>query len=342
MTGDTGLRVAASITAAILVVAALYATRAIFAPLCFALLIMAIVWPMQRRLQAFLPQLVALAVTMLVTIAVIIAFGSLATWAFSRIGLFMVNDADRYRALYAEIVDWLDGHGIVVAGLWADHFNVNWLIRVFQEITARINNTLSFWAVVLVYVILGLLEVDDATARLRRLGNAAAGRVLLAGGAATAAKFRRYMLVRTAMSAVTGLLVAGFAVGTGLGLGAEWGVLTFVLNYIPFIGSLVSTVLPTLFAVARFNSWQPVALLFVCLGLVQFMVGSYLEPRIAGRALSLSPFAVLFTVFFWTFLWGIPGALIGVPIVIAAVTLCQQHPSSRWVAEIFGGDQTAT
>jgi predicted PurR-regulated permease PerM len=84
-----------------------------------------------------------------------------------------------------------------------------------------------------------------------------------------------------------------------------------------------------------------VVAVFICLGLIQFLVGSYLEPRIAGSALSLSPFAVLFTVFFWTFLWGISGALIGVPIVIAIVTLCEQHQSSRWIADILGGDAPA-
>jgi AI-2 transport protein TqsA len=338
MTTDPGLRVAASLSAAILIVAALYLARAVFAPLAFAMLIIALVWPMQRLLQTLVPKLVALGISMLVTIAVVIAFGSLATWAFSRIGLFVVNDAARFRLLYDQLVDWLDNNGIAVAGLWAEHFNMNWLIRLFQEVTARVNDTLTFWAVVLVYVILGLLEVDDVTLRLRRLGNAAASRVLLQGGAATAAKFRRYMLVRSLMSAMIGLLVAAFALVTGLGLPVEWGVLAFVLNYIPFIGSLVSTVLPTLFAVAQFQSWEMVVVVFMCLGLIQFLVGSYLEPRIAGRALSLSPFAVLFTVFFWTFLWGMPGALIGVPIVIAAVTLCEHHPSSRWIAHIFGGE----
>jgi predicted PurR-regulated permease PerM len=338
MIADSGLRVAAAICAAILVVVALFAARAVFAPLAFAGLVIAIVWPMQRRLQAALPMLVALAVSMLVTIAVLLLFGSLATWSFSRIGLFLVSDAARFRVLYAQAVDWLDGQGVMVAGLWAEHFNVGWLVVVFQQVTSRLNDTLTFVSVVLIYVILGLLEVDDVTRRLRRLGNAATARVLLDGGAATAAKFRRYMLVRTLMSAMTGLFVAGFALATGLGLAAEWGVLAFVLNYIPFIGSLVSTVLPTLFAVTRFQSWEMVVVVFICLGLIQFLVGSYLEPRIAGSALSLSPFAVLFTVFFWTFLWGIPGALIGVPIVIAAVTLCAQHPSSRWIADVLGGE----
>ena len=77
--------------------------------------------------------------------------------------------------------------------------------------------------------------------------------------------------------------------------------------------------------------------IFGCLNLIQFLVGSYLEPRIAGTFLSISPFMVLFAVFFWTFLWGIPGAFIGVPIVIAVLTLCDQHEFSRWLGRLFGG-----
>jgi len=135
---------------------------------------------------------------------------------------------------------------------------------------------------------------------------------------------------------VTGILVWGFISLCGLPLAPEWGVIAFALNYIPFIGPFVATVLPTLFAIAQFDVWQNAILVFGCLNLIQFLVGSYLEPRIAGNILSMSPFIVLFAVFFWTFLWGIAGAFIGVPIVIAALTICEQHGSSRWVVELFG------
>jgi AI-2 transport protein TqsA len=156
---------------------------------------------------------------------------------------------------------------------------------------------------------------------------------VLAGGAETAAKLRRYMLVRTLMSVMTGALVWGFAVVVGLPLAAEWGVIAFALNYVPFIGPFVATVFPTVFAIAQFESWQMAVLVFACLNLIQFLVGSYLEPRIAGNALAISPFLVLFAVFFWTFMWGIAGAFIGVPIAI----VCEQHPSSRWIADLLGG-----
>jgi predicted PurR-regulated permease PerM len=76
---------------------------------------------------------------------------------------------------------------------------------------------------------------------------------------------------------------------------------------------------------------------FVCLNIIQFLSGSYLEPRIAGKALAASPFMVLFAVFFWSFLWGVPGAFIGVPLLIAGLTLCAHHPASRPVADLFSG-----
>jgi predicted PurR-regulated permease PerM len=181
-----------------------------------------------------------------------------------------------------------------------------------------------------------LLEADVVAQKLRGMSNARIGQSLLAGATQTAAKLRLYMGVRTLMSVATGTLVWAFASVTGLEFAVEWGVIAFALNYIPFIGPFIATILPTLFAVAQFQSMQMVALVFACLNVIQFMVGSYLEPRIAGKALAMSPFLVLFSVFFWTGLWGLAGAFIGVPIVIALLTFCAQFPASRWVVELFG------
>ncbi len=334
--GD-GMRVSAGLFAAVAVVTALYFSGTVFGPLAFALLIIAMVWPIQKRLQARLPKLVALALSMAATIVILAAFVSLIAWGLGRVGRFILADAPRFQFLYGQVADWLAGHGIVVAGLWAEHFNVGWVVRLFQQVTVRLNGMLSFSLVMLIYVMLGLLEVDDIARKLRAPGAGEFGRVLLAGGSRTGRKFRRYMVVRTLMSIMTGVLVWVFALAVGLPLAAEWGVIAFALNYIPFIGPFVATMFPTLFAIAQFESWQIAVLVFACLNLIQFLVGSYLEPRIAGSALSISPFLVLFAVFFWTFMWGIAGAFIGVPIVIAALTLCAEHPSSRWIADLLGG-----
>jgi len=196
---------------------------------------------------------------------------------------------------------------------------------------------LSFWLIAIVYVVLGLIEIDDIRQRIEKLENRTAARVLLEGSAATAGKFRKYLLVRTQMSVVTGLLVGLFAAVTGLPFAFEWGVIALVLNYIPFIGPFIATLFPTLLAMTQFQSWPAVFGIFACLNIIQFVVGSYIEPRVAGATVSISPFVVLFAIFLWTFLWGLFGTFIGVPITLAILTFCAEHPSTRWAAELLGG-----
>jgi len=335
------MKITVGIIAAVLLAAAAAQASRVFAPLALAIFIIAIVWPLQNRLQARMPKLVALAITLIVTIAICLAFGSMVAWGFGRVGRSLVADAPRYQALYGDLIAWLDGHGVSVAGLWAEHFNVAWMLRATQQVAGRVNTTLSFWLITLVYVTLGLLEVDDIRRKIEGLDNRETARVLLDGSAATAQKFRKYILVRTQMSVITGLLVGMFAWIIGLPFAVEWGVIAFVLNYIPFIGPFIATLFPTLLAMTRFDSWQAVLGVFACLNVIQFVVGSYIEPRVSGNVLSISPIVVLFTIFLWTFLWGLFGTFIGVPITLAILTFCAQHPSSRWIADLFGGPQQA-
>jgi predicted PurR-regulated permease PerM len=322
---------------AVLLIAAAALASTVFAPLALAFFIVALVWPVQQQLQVRMPKLLALAITLLVTLAVGLVFASLAVWGFGRVGGSLVTNASRYQALYERMVIWLDGHGVSVAGLWAEHFNVGWLLRTTQYVTGRVNTTLSFWLIALVYITLGLLEVDEVKQKVEALDNREMARILLDGSTATATKLRRYMLVRTQMSALTGVFVGVFVWVAGLQFAIEWAVIAFALNYIPFIGPFIATLFPTLLAMTQFDSWQAVLGVFICLNIIQFVIGSYVEPRFSGNVLSISPLVVLFATLFGTFLWGLFGTFIGVPIALAVLSFCDQHPSSRWIADLLGG-----
>ena len=337
MARDSALNVPVGIITAIMICVAASQASAVFAPLALALFIIALVWPLQSWLQARMPALLALAVTMSVTVAVCVAFGSLVAWGFGRVGVSLIADSARYQAIYEKTIDWLDDRGISVAGLWSEHFNVAWLLRWAGQITGRVNTTLSFWLIALLYVILGLTEVDVVRRRTQAYLQPETARILLDGSAGTAVKIRKYMQVRTLMSLATGVLVGAFAWIAGLPFALEWGVIAFALNYIPVIGPFIATLFPTLIAMAQFESWEAVVGVFVCLNIIQFVVGSYIEPRVSGAMLAMSPTVVLLAVFLWTYLWGLFGAFIGVPIVIAIVTFCTHHPSSRWIADLLGG-----
>jgi AI-2 transport protein TqsA len=322
---------------AVLVFCGLYFARSVLAPVAFSLFVVAIVWPLQRALETRVPRLLALVVTLAVTLLVVTVLGYLIVWAFGTVGRWLIENALRLQALYMQWTDWLEEHGILVTSLLVENFNASWLIRAVQEIGGRLHGLLTFVVIAFVFTALGLLEIDIAGRNIESLRNKEAARTILQASTQIADKFQRYMLVRSAMSVLTGLVVWAFALLAGLELATAWGVIAFVLNYIPFIGPLVATVFPTLFALVQFGSWQLAAIVFLGLNVIQFLIGSYLEPRIAGAALSVSPFLVLFAVFFWAFLWGLPGAFIGVPIVIAALTLCEQRESTRWIATLLSG-----
>jgi AI-2 transport protein TqsA len=323
---------------AVLVAAALHWAAAVLEPVAFALFAVALAWPVQRAVQARAPQALALLATMLVTLVVLVVLALAIGWGFGRVARWVIANAGPLQLLYAQKLDWLEGQGIEAAAALGGQFDVRQLVQVAQAVILRLQGVVSFLGLTLVFVILGLLEVEVAGRQLERLGRdrpAAAG--LLRALRRSGAKLRAYMMVRTAMSLATGIAVWAFASLMGLELAAEWGVIAFVLNYLPFIGSLLATLFPTLFAVLQFGTWQAAVTVFLALQAIQFLSGSYVEPRLAGARLALSPFMVLVAVFLGALLWGIPGAFIGVPALIVGLTLCEEFEGSRWAATLLSG-----
>ena len=140
--GDS--KVAIGLIAIVVIFVALHLAAAIFAPLALALFIMAVIWPMQKRLAHRLPKLVALLISVVFTLAVVLFFVALVAWSFGRVGRGIIADSARYQAIYEQAVLWLEGHGISVVGLWAEHFNMTWVVSAVRQVAARMNTTLSF------------------------------------------------------------------------------------------------------------------------------------------------------------------------------------------------------
>jgi AI-2 transport protein TqsA len=323
--------------AIVLTSAALYFASSVFAPLAFAQFILAIVWPLQERLEGLVPKGLALFITLAVTVIVMVVFISMIAWALSAVGDWLLNNVQRFQAIYVQATDWLEGHGIFVAGTLADRFDVLWLLRLFKDIAWRINRYVGFGILVFVFLMMALLEVEQFRRKLAALDNPETSARLMRAIPVIAAKFRRYMLMRTLLSILTGLAVWAFAALAGLQPAVAWGLLAFALNYIPFIGPFIATLLPAVFAVAQLDTWTAVIVVFSGLTAIQFLIGNYIEPLAAGAALSISPLVVVFAVFFWGLLWGVPGALIGVPIMLTIIAICAEFPSSRWVATLLSG-----
>ena len=335
MTADKASSGMLALCTAILVAAALYLGGSIFAPVAFSIFAIAIVWPLQSALQRKAPKLVALLLTVVVTLTVLTLLALGIAWGTSQIGHWFLGNLDRFQLIYTSSNKWLEEHGIFLTEMLVERFDAAWLVRFGQQVAARLNSLIGFALLVFAFTILGIVEIEQLEARVKKLEGQYSNLRLSAAAGQIAKLFRKYILIRSLASILTGFATFCFAWLVGLELAPAWGMISFVLNYIPFLGPLVAVVLATLFAAAQFETLHMVLIVLAGLSTIQFSIGSYIEPRLAGATLAISPFLVLFAVFFWSLLWGIPGAFIGVPMVIALITICEQHASSRWLATLL-------
>ena len=144
-----------------------------------------------------------------------------------------------------------------------------------------------------------------------------------------------YLLVKTLVSAVTGLMVYGVAMLFGLELAVAIGILTFILNYIPNVGSIVATVLATFVTYVQLGEPVPTLAFFLSVGVIQFLNGNIIDPWVMGRALRLSTFGIIVALAFWGSVWGIAGMFLSVPIMVAAMIVCSHVPGLRPMAVLL-------
>jgi len=337
VTTDKTSHISLGLSAAVLVIAGLYFARSFFAPVVFSLFIMALVWPFQKFLQAKMPRPLARTIVILATLGVAISFASTLAWGGHKAGEWLLNNVSRFQSVYLQATHWLEDRGILQEGLVPERFDVTWIAWFVKEVAGSVNTLVGFFVLVFLLTMIGLLEVENYQKAIESMEDVATGRLVLRAAEEMAAKFRKYMLVRTLASILTGTLIWGFALFTNLEMAASWGIIAFALNHLPFIGPLVATILPALFAIVQFGSWKMALFIFISFSVVQFAIGNYIEPLISGAMLDMSPYMVVFAVFFWTFMWGIPGTFIGVPLTIAFLTICDQDSSTRWLAVLLSG-----
>lgn len=146
---------------------------------------------------------------------------------------------------------------------------------------------------------------------------------------------QQYLGLKTLVSLLTGTLVTIILTIAGVDFALLWGVLTFVLNFIPTIGSIVATVPPIAITLFQYGSIGKTLVVAILLLGIQFLMGNVLEPKLMGRGLNLSPLVVVFSLIFWGWLWGIPGMLLSVPLTAAIRIAMEQMDATKTLAVLI-------
>jgi len=141
-----------------------------------------------------------------------------------------------------------------------------------------------------------------------------------------------YLLVKTLVSAITGVMIWAVSHLFGLELAVAMGIITFVLNYIPNVGSIIATGLVALVAYVQLGDPALTLAIFLAAGAIQFVNGNVIDPMLMGRALRLSSFGIIISLAFWAAVWGIPGMFLSVPIMVGVMIVCSYVPELRPIA----------
>jgi len=315
----------------VVIVAGMKAASAILVPFLLAVFIAIIVTPIYFSLQrAGLNS----AVSLLSMITVVIVLGVLTVWIGQRsVRSFLANERayqSQYMVQTEQLQNWLEEWGMMEPDQsLGDLIDARVVMGYFGRAAGTISGLLSQGTLILIVVIFILLEAaalpdkiralpglsDDAWNRMTQIVN----------------DTRRYITLKTVTSALTGILVWLMLVMLRVDSAEFLGLLAFVLNFVPTIGSIIAGIPGVLLA---FILHGPVPALIATVGYlaVNFGVSNGLEPRIMGRGLGLSPLVIIISMFFWGWVLGPIGMLLSVPLAMTGKIALESDEETRWIA----------
>jgi len=150
----------------------------------------------------------------------------------------------------------------------------------------------------------------------------------------------RYLGIKTVVSIVTGLLIGVITWSIGLDFPLLWGMLAFLLNYIPNIGSIIAAIPAVVVAGLQLGTGAALATAMGFLG-VNMLFGNIIEPRLMGHGVGLSPLIVFIGLVFWGWVFGPVGMLLSVPLTMALKMALERDERTKWIALFLGSERDA-
>ena len=320
-----------TIIAAIMIIAALRIGFAVTMPIAFAAITVAALWPLKRWLAGSMPSWLAYTLTMLALVVILGAFAAAVYLSIGQVIAVMASQWPGLERSYGRLAVWAANHGVPLSGT-VDRQRI---VAVIQMLASGVYAFVTYVGFIALVVMLGLPEVPRFRHKLHDMVYGGERRGMLDVTEAISGQIRRYLGTTLATSILTGVASALWSWLTGLELALVWGLLNFLLNFVPVVGNIVGIVPPVLYAFVQFGSWQMPALVFVGFAILQVTISNVIYPLLQGKQLSLSPLAIIIAMTFWSWVWGIAGALIAVPLTAALVIVCRQFDRSRWIATLL-------
>lgn len=333
-----GLKIVIMLGMLVIVLAGIRFAADIIVPFILALFIAVVLNPLvQRMVRLRVPRVLAISLLIGVIILGMVLLLAYLGSSLNELARTLPVYRDSLLAPLQRLDPWLHRVGIDVSIEQLQTFiDPNAAMTLVTNLLTQLSNAMTSIFLLLLTVVFMLIEVPQLPAKLQPLMARPAegmGAIQRALDSVT-----HYLVLKTAISVVTGLVVWGMLTLLEVRFAFVWGLLAFALNYIPNIGSVLAAI-PPIVQVLAFSGFYDALIVLSGYLLINLMFGNILEPRMMGRGLGLSTLVVFLSLIFWGWLLGPVGMLLSVPLTIMVKIALEQTAGGQSIAVLLSDVQ---
>ncbi|MCW8852378.1 MAG: AI-2E family transporter [Gammaproteobacteria bacterium] len=327
------------VTAAlVIIIAGMKLAAPLLVPFLLSIFIAVISFPLMSQLQqSGLSKGLSLTLVMLLVVFIGIGLTLLIGSSLTDFSRTLPDYQQRITTEWGQAIVWLKDHGISVAEQLKGIADPAAAMGLISSILKGFGNVLTNSFLIILTVVFILMETAGVTQKVLLLRDQADDEQSdkKVFSQVFVEKLRDYMSMKTIISMMTGIIVAIAMWLIGLDYPVLWGVLAFMLNFVPNIGSIIAAVPAVMLAMVQLgvSSALLVAGVYVA---VNVLIGSVIEPRYMGKGLGLSTLVVFVSLVFWGWVLGPVGMLLSVPLTITVKLALDCKPETQWLGHLLG------
>ena len=321
----------------VIVVAGLKVAAPIIAEFLLALFIAVVcIPPIKWMVSKKIPQAIAILVVLVAVLSFFVLVGYLVG---DSIQSFSANQAEYAAKLdenFGGLFVWMQNAGLPIEGLQLATLIDQYGLSLVSRVVGGLNYIFQEFFIIFLSVIFILAEMSSFPVKFARAFSDSQDKMIYINKILD--KIRHYLAIKTVASLFTGFIVSVSLYFIGIDYPFLWGMLAFLLNYIPNIGSIIAAIPPVILALVQIG---PSAVLWTGLTFLgaNMIVGNFLEPKFMGKMLGLSTFVVFLSLIFWGWIFGSVGMFLSVPLTMAIKIALETNPKTLWIAIMLGPEE---
>lgn len=285
------------------------------------------------------PRTIAIIVILLLTFFILYLLGALFYSAGKTFAAEFPRYGDKINSILSDFLARLDLQRFKIENIdWIGQLDIDRIGRILGSSLGPFFSFISNLFLVLIFLVFIMSGRGKTKEKLQKSLDQTRASQVIHVIKNIDSQIQRYLAIKTIVSLFTGIFVTIILLIFNVDFAVVFGFLAFLLNYIPNIGSFIATSLPVVIAFFQFDSTWPAFWILVFLIIIQMVMANVIEPRLMGHGLGLSPLVVLFFLFFWGWLWGLPGMILAVPIAAIIKIVCSNVPELEIIAALMSKD----